>query len=562
MNATFARVSAVVAGVPVAFATTTEYAALPPSAATSHGRPFTDGCDRVSRLTPGDDASSGGAAAYSAAVSHQRVVIVGAGFSGIAMAARLSQTGIEDFLILEKATDVGGTWRDNRYPGCACDVPSRLYSLSFAPKVDWSRDYAPAGEIWDYLRECIDRFGLRSRLVLGADVIDATWADGRWQVLAADGREWTADALVLGVGGLHVPKRPDLPGLGSFAGEVLHTADWPADDHLDGRRVAVVGTGASAVQLIPAIAGRVSDLVVFQRTPSWILQRNDRIWSHARAQTYSRMPFIERVQRWRTYLRLESRVLGFGRLDRARRLVESQAVERLERQVPDPATREALTPRYALGCKRVLLSDDYWPTFARLNVHLVTSPIERVEPTGVVTEDGEHHDVDTIVFATGFDLRGSFDRMHITGQSGRTLSGEWEANRNTHLGIEVAGFPELYLLLGPNTALGHNSVLIMIEAAVEHILLALHRADRRGPHVVTRAAQVRFGRWVRQRTRHTVWGSGCQSWYLDERGRNVAIWPASTVRYKLVTRRLRERDYQAVPGRSAPGATGAGQTSD
>ena len=462
------------------------------------------------------------------------------------MAAHLAQAGIDDFLILEKADDVGGTWRDNRYPGCACDVPSRLYSLSFAPKADWSRDYAPAAEIWDYLRECVDRFGLRSRVVFGAEVVEATWARGRWEVRAADGREWTAGALVLGVGGLHIPRRPDLPGLGSFAGRVLHTADWPADDHLTGSRVGVVGTGASAVQLVPSIAGRVGELSVFQRTPSWILPRDDRPWSRARQQSYARMPFLERLQRWRTYLRLETRVLGFGRLDRARQVVERQALERLAVAVPDPVTRAALTPDYALGCKRVLLSDDYWPTFARQDVHLVTSPIQRVEPWGVVTVDGQRHELDALVFATGFDLRGSFDRIQLTGLRGRTLAQEWVSTRSTHLGIEVAGFPELYLLLGPNTALGHNSVLVMIEAAVEHILRALHRADRDGPHVVTRAAQARFGRWVRQRTRTTVWGSGCQSWYLDERGRNVAIWPASSVRYRMVTRRLKERAYERV----------------
>ena len=543
MKGTFARVSAVVAGVPGAVATGVEYAARPCRSPPTGNRVPTDPAD--------PRAADAGATAYSAAVSHQRVLIVGAGFSGIAMAARLAQHGIEDFLILEKATDVGGTWRDNRYPGCACDVPSRLYSLSFAPKLDWSRDYAPAGEIWDYLRDCVDRFGLRSRIVLGADVTDATWDKNRWRVVAADGREWTGAALVLGVGGLHVPQRPTLPGLGSFAGRVLHTADWPADDHLAGQRVGVVGTGASAVQLVPAIAPRVTELVVFQRTAAWVLPRDDRPWSHARTLTYARMPLVERIQRWRTYLRLESRVLGFGRAARARRIVEQQALARLAAAVPDPVTRSALTPGYALGCKRVLLSDDYWPTFARPHVRLVTAPIERVEPTRVVTADGGHVELDVLVFATGFDLTGSFDRIRVTGLRGRTLAQEWETARSTHLGIEVAGFPELYLLLGPNTALGHNSVLLMIEAAIEHILQALRRADREGPHVVTRAAQARFGRWVARRTRHTVWGSGCQSWYLDERGRNVAIWPASTVRYRLATRRLRESSYERVASAEA-----------
>ncbi|MBK8469410.1 MAG: NAD(P)/FAD-dependent oxidoreductase [Actinomycetales bacterium] len=483
-------------------------------------------------------------------MSHLRVIVVGAGFSGLAMGARLRQEGIEDFLILEKAEDVGGTWRDNRYPGCACDVPSRLYSLSFAPKTDWSRDFAPAAEIWDYLRDCVDRFALRPHLVLGADVTSATWEGDRWRVIVADGREWTAQGLVLGVGGLHVPRRPDIAGLANFAGAVVHTADWPADDGLDGLRVGVVGTGASAVQLVPALADRVGELVVFQRTPSWILPRGDRAWSPGSRQGYRRIPAVARLMRWRTFAKLESRLLGFGRLERARRAVERQALARLAEAVPDPATRAALTPDYALGCKRVLLSDDYWPTFARADVRLVCAPITRVDPHALVSLDGASHEVDALVLATGFDLQGSFLRIDIRGVGGRRLAEDWADGRSTHLGIEVAGFPELYLLLGPNTALGHNSVLLMIESAIEHILAGLRRAQNAGPHTVTRDAQDRFGRWVAARTRHTVWGSGCQSWYLDERGRNIAIWPASTIRYRLATRWLRERDYEPV--RPAP----------
>lgn len=472
------------------------------------------------------------------------MVIVGSGFSGIAMAARLAQQGITDVVILERADDLGGTWRDNRYPGCACDVPSHLYSLSFAPKPDWSRDFATAQEIWDYLRDCARRFGLLDRIVLGADVVDARWAGDHWSVAAADGREWTAAALVLAVGGLHVTKRPDIPGLGSFAGPILHTADWPADDGLTGARVAIIGTGASAVQLVPALAARVEALTVFQRSASWIVPRHDRSWSPQRQRRYARMPWTARLARWATYARLEVRVLGFGRWDRARQVAEARSLAHLAAAVPDPTVREALTPRYALGCKRVLLSDDYWPTFAEPHVTLVTEPIQAVEPTGIRTRDGVLHQVGAIVLATGFDPAGSYSRMTIVGLGERTLSEAWTRGRATHLGIAVAGFPELYLLLGPNTALGHNSVLLQIETAIDHVLDALRRADRSGPHVVTQAAQARFGRWVRRRTRQTVWASGCDSWYLDEQGRNVTLWPASTVRYRLQARRSRDRDYR------------------
>ncbi len=483
-------------------------------------------------------------AAYLSAVSHRRVIVVGSGFSGVAMGARLLDAGIRDFLVLEKGSEVGGTWRDNRYPGCACDVPSPLYSLSFAPKADWSRAYAPSAEIWQYLRDCVDRLGLGPHLALDADVTGATWEGDRWRVRVADGREWTSDALVLGVGGLHMPRRPDLPGLGTFGGPVMHTADWPDDDGLDGLRVGVVGTGASAVQLVPELAARVSQLVVFQRTPAWVLPRGDVPVSRWRQRANARIPLVQKASRARTYVRNELNVLGFGRNARLREWVGRRSLEHLASAVSDPVVRAALTPAYELGCKRVLLSDDYWPTFARPHVQLVTEPIGGVVPRGVVTGKGTEHELDALVLATGFDLDGSLARMQITGQDGRTLAQAWSRGRGTHLGISVAGFPELYLLLGPNTALGHTSVLVMIEAAVDYVIDALRRADELGPQVVTAAAQERFGRWLRRRDRHTVWTSGCQSWYLDERGVNKAIWPASTVRYRWRTRKVDPRDYE------------------
>lgn len=485
------------------------------------------------------------------AVPHHRVVIVGAGFSGIVMGARLRRAGIEDFIILEKADDVGGTWRDNRYPGCACDVPSRLYSLADAPHPGWSREFAGWAEIWDYLRACVRRFGLTDRVRTGADVTSAVWESGRWRVEAADGREWTAGALVLGVGGLHVPSRPAIPGLADFAGPVLHTAQWPADDSaLDGARVAVVGTGASAVQAIPALAPRTDRLTVLQRSASWIMPRHDHAWSPARQRLYARIPWTQKATRWLRWGRQEVQLLGFARVPGVRPRLERMALDRLARHVPDPQTRAKLTPDYEIGCKRILLSDDYWRTFARDDVELVTDPIARIEPHAVVTRDATGaeaaYPVDALVLATGFDLLGSYARMHVAGLGGRTLAQEWAGERGTHLGITVAGFPELYLLLGPNTALGHSSVLLQIESAASYIVQALARADRLGPQVVTRRAQQRFGRWVQGRTRGTAWGSGCRSWYLDEKGRNVAIWPASTARYRLVTRRVRAADYESV----------------
>lgn len=478
-------------------------------------------------------------------VPHHHVAIVGTGFSGLGMAIRLAQRGEHDFVLLEKASEVGGTWRDNRYPGCACDVPSRLYSFSFEQNPDWSRDYATAGEIWAYLRDVADRYAVRERTVFGADLRAAAWDEQhrRWHLTAADGRQWTADALVLGVGALHEPRVPDVPGLDAFAGPVLHTADWPERDGLDGKRVALVGTGASSVQLLPELAPRAAHTTVFQRTPAWTMPKKDRPWSARRRRLFRRFPALQRAVRWRTYWELEARAPLFVRFPAIARLVERLALRELHQAVDDPQVRDQLTPRYRIGCKRILLSSDYWPTFNRPDVSLVTSAVAAVEDGAVVAADGSRHEVDAIVFGTGFDVRGSYERIDIRGLGGRTLAEAWADGMRTHLGVTVAGFPELYVLLGPNTGLGHNSVVLMIELATRYVLDSLERARAAGPAVTAPAAQEAFGRDVATRSRHTVWTTGCHSWYLDERGTNWTLWPGSTVSYWWRTRRRRDEDF-------------------
>ena len=477
---------------------------------------------------------------------HHRVAVIGAGFSGLGMAVRLAERG-EDFVVLEKADDVGGTWRDNRYPGCACDVPSRLYSFSFDLKPDWSRDFATAEEIWGYLRDVADRRGVRDRMVFGADLVSATWDERarRWALRAADGREWTADVLVLGVGALHAPRLPDIEGLDRFAGPVLHSARWPERDGLDGRRVAVIGTGASAVQMVPELATRVADLTVFQRTPAWILPKRDERWSTRRQRVFRRWPALQRAVRWTTFWELEARVPMFSRYPAVARLAERLALRHLHAAVSDPEVRRRLTPGYTLGCKRVLLSNDYWPAFERPNVRLVTEQITSVEPDAVVTADGGRHQVDAIALGTGFDVTGSFERVDIRGLGGRSLGEAWAGGMHTHLGITVAGFPELYLLLGPNTGLGHNSVVLMIEAATRYVLQCLDRG-RSGPRVTTTSAQERFTEEMGRRSRRTVWATGCRSWYLDRFGNNTTLWPGSVLGYWWRTRRLDDAAFEPV----------------
>ena len=484
------------------------------------------------------------------APTHHRVVIVGTGFSGLGMAIRLAQRGDHDYVVLEKADDVGGTWRDNRYPGCACDVPSRLYSFSFAQFPSWSRDFATAPEIWAYLRDVADRYAVRDRIEFGADLRTAEFDEGagRWTLTAADGRQWTCDALVLGVGALHEPKLPDIEGLNSFEGEVMHTAQWPEQDDLDGRRVAVVGTGASAVQLIPEVAPRASHTTVFQRTPAWTMTKHDKEWSPRRQRLFVRWPAVQRLVRWRTYWALEARAPMFVRLPALAGLVQRMALRELARAVPDPQTRARLTPDYTIGCKRILLSNDYWPTFARADVSLVTDPITRVEPGAVVTADGTRHEVDVLVLGTGFDVSGSTDRIDIRGLDGRTLREAWRGGTHTNLGITVAGFPELYLLLGPNTGLGHNSVVTMIEFATGYVLQAIDQG-RGGARVATQQAQDSFTQEMLARSKHTVWATGCRSWYLDRFGNNTSLWPGSTIGYWWRTRKVNQSHFAPVDSR-------------
>lgn len=483
-------------------------------------------------------------------VPHTRVLIVGTGFSGLGMAIRLSQQGDQDYVILEKADAVGGTWRDNRYPGCACDVPSRLYSFSFAQNPSWSREFAPATEIWQYLRDAAERYGIGDRIVFGADLEALTYDESqrRWLATARDGRSWTADAVVLGVGALHQPQLPEIAGLDTFEGPVLHSALWPAgDDGLTGKRVAVVGTGASSVQLVPALAPRAGQLHVFQRTASWILPKHDKELSARRHAAYRRVPGLQRAVRWATYWELESRVLAFARYPKAMALVERISLRHLAKSVCNPQVRAKLTPHYTFGCKRVLVSNDYWAAFDRDDVEIVTDGIVSVERDAVVTADGNRRVVDAIVLGTGFNVAGSFERIDIRGVGGRSMADSWSSGMETNLGVSVAGYPELYVLLGPNTGLGHTSVVMMIEFATRYVLQCLERANATGAaHVVTGRAQSEFTFEMRQRSKGTVWATGCHSWYLDRFGNNTFLWPGSTLGYWWRTRRVDPTHFEPV----------------
>lgn len=486
------------------------------------------------------------------------VVIVGAGFAGLAMGIRLKQSGFNDFTIVEQDDGVGGTWRVNHYPGAACDIESHLYSFSFAPNPDWSRTFAPQREILAYLERCTDTWGLRPHLRLNTAVTGARFdeASGTWRVDTSAGDTLIARVLIPATGGLSRPSYPDIPGLSSFAGQTFHSARWNHEEALTGKRVAVIGTGASAIQIVPAIAPEVGKLHLFQRTPPWIVPRNDRALTALERTAFRHAPALQQGVRALQYLRHELLAVGFVMRPELLRLLSNLALYHLRRSIPDPVLREKLRPDYVMGCKRILLSDDYYPSLLRDNVELVTEGIREIVPNGVVTSDGEMREVDALVLATGFQAADAVAPFTVTGRNGRELNDAWRNGAEAYLGTTVAGFPNLFLIVGPNTGLGHSSMVFMIESQVAYILDALRtmQSERLSWVDVQPGIQATFNDRVQERMPRTVWASGCRSWYFSSTGRNTTLWPGFTFEYRLRTRRFDVRNYDRV-SLSAAGAT-------
>lgn len=481
---------------------------------------------------------------------HVHVAIIGSGFAGLGTAIRLAQEGERDFLVLEKGTDVGGTWRDNSYPGCACDVQSHLYSFSFALNPDWSRSYSPQPEIYAYLRGCAERFGVMERMRFGCEVRDARWdaASQRWTLETSQGL-YTADVVIAGVGPLSEPLIPKLKGLETFRGKVFHSARWDHGYDLAGKRVAVVGTGASAIQFVPAIQPKVAKLHLFQRTPPWIVPRRDHAISPWKRALYRSVPATQRAVRDLIYWARELMVFGF-RDPRTMKWVQKLALRRLERQVADPALRAKLMPDYTLGCKRVLISDDYLPSLTKPNVEVITSGVAEVRENAVVGTDGTVREVDAIIFGTGFHVTDMAVGDHVWNARGETLNQVWAGSPKAHLGTTVSGFPNFFMLLGPNTGLGHTSVVYMIEAQIEHVLSALrYMREKNVAAVEPKAeAQAQFVAGVDREMKGTVWTSGgCASWYLDATGRNSTLWPGFTFAFKKRVARFDPGEYLSHP---------------
>jgi cation diffusion facilitator CzcD-associated flavoprotein CzcO len=473
--------------------------------------------------------------------THFQVAIIGTGFSGLCMAIELKRAGIHDFVLLERAQDLGGTWRNNHYPGCACDVQSHLYSFSFAPNPNWSRQFAPQQEIWDYLRRCATQYGILPHIRYGQNVVASRFdeASAQWTIRTEADDQFTADLIVSGAGALCNPEYPDIVGKDTFTGESFHSAEWRHDVALQGKRVAVIGSGASAIQFVPRIVDQVSRLDYYQRTAPWVLPKPDWRRSEASKALARRVPFTQKLQRWLTYWTLEMRVLGFVVAPKVMKAVEWIGRQHIHRTIRDPEKRAAVTPSFSAGCKRVLMSNDYYQALAREQVSIVTEGIERIVPGGVVTRDGQLRPADVIIWGTGFRVQDPVQRGAYTGVGGVDLADAWKGagGPEAYLGINVAGFPNLFMLMGPNTGLGHSSMVFMIESQVRYTLDAILKMRERKLASLDVRPEVQRGfvEKLQQRLKRTVWGSGCMSWYLNRSGKSTVLWPGSTFRYRQLT---------------------------
>ncbi len=493
---------------------------------------------------------------FPATVDH---LVVGAGFAGLGMAIKLAEAGQDDFLVIERDSGIGGTWRANSYPGAACDVPSALYSFSFAPNPGWSMSFSPQAEIEAYLTKVAEESGTLDRFFFDTELTAARWDESgqRWHVSTSRG-DVVAKTLISGSGGLSEPKLPDIEGIETFAGDVFHSARWDHDVDLTGKRVAIIGTGASSIQIVPTIAPDVAHLDVYQRTAPYVIPRSDRHYTRVERLLFKRAPIVQRVYRAGTYLAREAYVPGFVWNPKLATPAKKAALMNIAKAIKDPALRAKLTPHYDIGCKRILLSNTYYPALASDHVDLVTDPIAKVTGDAIVTADGVERPIDVLIIATGFHITDQpiADRLH--GREGRTLAEVWsESGMASYKGTTTRGFPNLFQLVGANTGLGHSSMVFMIEAQIAYVLDALETMKTHA-YAAVEPRQCPQDDWnadLQRRMKRTVWSSGgCSSWYLDGHGKNTTLWPRSTFTFRRLLSRFDEENYDLEPARVHEGA--------
>lgn len=479
---------------------------------------------------------------------HLRVAIIGAGFSGLGTAIRLLQEGIDDFLVFERAAEIGGTWRDNSYPGCACDVMSLLYSFSFAQNPNWTTTFGKRDEVFAYLRDCADRFGVRPYIRFHHELIAARWDDlrRRWHIQTSRG-EYTAQVLVTGTGYLSDPAIPAFPGLSSFEGTMFHSAAWDHDFDLRGKRVAVIGTGASAIQFVPQIQPLVARLDLYQRTAPWVAPKPDKTIGGGQLWMRRHIPGYQSFRRNFNMWGREIVAFLMSRPKLAEKTIQGMAEKHLMKSIKDPELRAKLTPDYSVGCKRLLFSNDYYPAISQPNVKLITETIREVRARSIVTADGHEREVDAIIFGTGFLATDRPIAQRLWGRGGVKLADAWKETMSAYRGSTITGFPNLFMLLGPNTTLGHSSQTVMIEAQISYVIDALKQMERQGLASVEVRPEVQqaYNERLDARLEGTVWNAGnCRSWYLDASGHNPSIWPTYTWRFRRQTRRFDLNSYQ------------------
>ena len=480
---------------------------------------------------------------------HARIAIIGAGFGGLAMAIRLLESNIQDFIILEKASEIGGTWRENQYPGAACDVQSHLYSLSFSPKTDWSKRYAEAPEIYQYMQTLTTQHQLQSYIRFNTEVSSARYLENKciWELKLNQTEILTAQFVIFASGPLHVPQIPYIAGIEKFTGKVFHSSQWDHNYDLNNKNVASIGTGGSAIQYIPEIAEKVKQLYVLQRTAAWVIPRDERRYLPIEKRLFDRFDWFRKIHRARLYWTNESRVVPIMKpqvMKYAQKLAEAY----IRHQVKDSATAEKLVPNYIMGCKRILVSNKYYPSFNRKNVELITDDILELTEDSIITQDGKKRAIDCLIYGTGFvtDPRIYLKSFSCTGLNHIELTEAWKNGAESYYGISTKGFPNLFQLLGPNTVLGHNSVIFMIESQVNYILQLIEMTQKtQSQAIVVKAdTQDQFNQHLQSQFTNTIWQSGCVSWYQQEDGKNFSLWPTYTWKYWLKTRKVNPADYR------------------